>query len=197
MPQLEGRRSERVAYRAPVELLAFADGDEIPRRVIARTLDLGAGGMRLRAPVQMRVGAQVTCCVDLDGQPTALPGRVAWMHRGGSVRYGDGHGMGICFEALGHEESALLQQVVERAGERSRVVELRFPGLATPVQARAREREGGLRLSAKLPILARGAELAFRLDEDGPWLRARIGAAALREENAERRLEIDVDLLEP
>jgi hypothetical protein len=196
MPSLDGRRSERIAYRAPVELLAWNDGDLAPRRVIARTLDLGEGGMRLRAPVQMPVGAQVTCCVELDGQAAELPGRVAWMHRGGSVRHGEGHGMGICFEALATEQTTLLHQVVGRASERCRRIELRLPGLPAPVQARAYEREGGLRLSAKLPILARGAELAFRVEQDGPWLRGRIGAAALLEQQGERSLEIDVDVVE-
>jgi hypothetical protein len=196
MPPLEARRSERIEYRAPVELLAYPEGGEIPCRVLARTLDLGAGGMQLCAPVQMEVGASVTCRVELDGRPTALPGRVAWLQSRGATRHGDGHGMGIRFEQLGRVESELLRQVVESSSAEQRLLALHFSGIEEPVLARARAKTGGLRVSATLPILARGTELSFRLEQDGPVFLGRIGNAALSEEHGVRRLEIDVEITE-
>jgi hypothetical protein len=195
MPPLEARRSERIDYRAPVELLAHAEGVSVPCSVLARTLDLGAGGMRLCAPVQIPVGAQVTCRVVLGGQPAALPGRVAWLRERGSTRHGDGHGMGICFDSLDGHESGLLQHVVEQSSG-YREVELHFAVLDQPVRARARGKTGGLRLSAALPILARGTELSFRFADEGPLFGGRVGDAALKEERGVRRLEVEIDVVE-
>ncbi len=195
MSPWEARRCERIAYRAPVELLAYPEGGEIPCRVLARTLDLGAGGMQLCAPVQMAIGSAVTCRVELDGRPASLPGRVAWQsHHDASTRHGEGHGMGICFDRLGSYESALLQRVVQRSSGEQHPVALWLAGLQEPVRARARAHPGGLQLSATLPILARGSELMFRLDEGGPLFRGRLGDARLCEEEGERRIEVEVQV---
>jgi PilZ domain len=187
----ETRRSERVHYRGAVELRA-REGLFDTTAVAAQAVDLGAGGMRVSAQIQMPVGAPVTCRVELDGREASLPGRVAWLAHGD----GDGgNGIGICFDPLGSHERELLQQTVERSRASYRAVELRFAGVEPPIRARARARTDGIRLSAVLPILARGTELSFRLDDEGPQFTGRISEAALREEQGERRLEVDVDVL--
>lgn len=185
----EARRSERVHYRGPVELFTRGGVDDLDA-VHAEAVDLGPGGMRVCAPVRVPVGAHVTCRVALDGRDAALPGRVAWLEHGDDV-----HGIGICFDPLGSDEAALLQHVVERSRGGYRSIELHFPGVGPSVLARARARTNGLRLSAVLPILARGTELSFRLDEEGPQFRGRIADASLHEEDGgARRLEVDVDV---
>jgi hypothetical protein len=196
MPRLEARRSERIDYQAPVELLAHAGSDAAPCRVLARALDLGAGGMQLLAPVQMEIGASVTCRVTLDGESASLPGRVAWLRERGATRHDQGHGMGICFDPLGSHESTLLKNAVERSTAGYRMVQLHFAGLDEPVVAHGQARAGGLRLSAALPILARGTELSFRLDEEGPLFTGKIGDAVLKENRGARCLEVEVDVIE-
>src|SRR5688572_27871057 len=151
----EARRSERVHYRGSVEVFA-TEGDADSAAVRAVALDLGAGGMRISAPVRMPVGAQVTCRVELDGREAALPGQIAWLALGESS-----NGMGICFEGLGSYEHAVLQHLVERSRAGYRPIELRFAGMQQTIRARARARTNGLRLSAVLPILARGTALSF------------------------------------
>lgn len=190
MQPIEARRSERVHYRAPVELWAGQRGDDA-RPVLAQTLDLGAGGMRVCAPVRMQVGAQVTCRFTLDGEHTALSGKIAWLAKGERD-----HGMGICFDPLGSQESALVQHMLDRSHAGYRTVELRFAGMSQPIRARARAKTHGLRLSAALPILARGTELSFRLDEEGPSFTGRISDATLREEGDARRIDVEVEVVD-
>ena len=86
--------------------------------------------------------------------------------------------------------------MVGRARGGYRAVELRFAETAPPIWARARRRTRGLQLSAALPILARGSELSFRLDAEGPLLIGRVADAALREDDTQRRIEVDVDVVE-
>jgi hypothetical protein len=191
MEPLEARRSQRVRYRGTVEVRgAHSAGEDGPVR--AEALDLGAGGMRIAAPLHVPVGAHVTCRLELDGHEAALPGRVAWLAHGGND--GD-HGIGICFEPLGSYESAVVAHLLERSSPGFRPVTLRFAGVQRPIRARARPRAGGLRLSATLPILARGNELSFQLDEEGPAFLGRVGAATLHDgDDGTRRLEVDVDV---
>jgi hypothetical protein len=193
-PQLEARRSERIDYKADVELLARTGASAVPNGMLARALDLGAGGMRLETRAHMPVGAEVMCRFTLDGRPAALPGRVAWNHEPHADEAANAHAMGVCFESLGAYETGLLRQVVERSNAGYRPVELHFAGIAQPVIARARAHGDGLRLSAALPIFARGAELSFQLDEEGPHFTGRIGDATLSEEDGVRRIEIDIDV---
>ena len=193
-PQLEARRSERIDYRAEVELLARASAAAFPQSVVAHALDLGPGGMRLSTKAPMPIGSEVTCRMTLDGRPAAFSGRVAWSRAPHADEASNAHGMGICFESLGAYESALLRRTVERSSAGYRPVELQFTGIEQPVVARARAYRGGLRLSAALPIFARGTELSFQLDEQGPHLTGRIGDAALLEEHGARRIEIDVEI---
>jgi hypothetical protein len=196
MPPLESRRSDRVHYHAPVELLARVADSNMPSCVLARSLDLGAGGMQLCAPVQMKIGAQVTCRMTLDGQPASLPGRVAWMRESTSTRRDEGHDMGICFDPLENHESALLLQVVRRSHPGSRSIELHFEGLEQPLVAQAETTSAGLRIAANLPILARGTALSFQLDAEGPRFSARVGNAMLVEEDRSRRLLIDLEVVD-
>ncbi len=51
-------------------------------------------------------------------------------------------------------------------------------------------------MSAALPILARGSELSFRLNDEGPLLMGRIADASLWEHENARRIEVDVDVVE-
>jgi hypothetical protein len=184
---VEARRSQRVLYRVPVELCTRA-GARDPVR--AEAVDIGEGGMRVCASASVPVGAHVTCRVAIDGRDAALPGRVVWLEHGERV-----HGIGICFDPLGSDEAALLQHALESSREGYRSIELRFADDGPRVLARARARGNGLRLSAVLPILARGTELSFRLDEEGPQFRGRVADATLHEEDGARRLEVDVDVL--
>jgi hypothetical protein len=177
------RRTERILYRGPVELFSTATAEGVQSSVRAETVDLGRGGMRIEADVAMPVGAVVTCKLLLDGRETTLAGRVAW-----ATRVADQHGFGICFGALPVTDRALLQHMVERARAGYRPVELRFVDLPQPIWARARRRTKGLQLSAALPILARGSELSFRLDAEGPLLIGRVADATLREDDTSRRI---------
>jgi hypothetical protein len=190
MQTSEARRSQRVHYRAAVEL-RVREGVFDASAVHAEAIDLGAGGMRIAARVHVPVGAPVTCHIELDGHAASLPGRIAWLAHGDGER---GNGIGICFDPLGNHERALLQETVERSRGSYRAIELRFAGVEPPIRARARARTNGLKLSAVLPILARGTELSFRLDEEGPQFKGRVSDASLHEEQGARRIEVDVEV---
>jgi hypothetical protein len=192
MQQQEARRSPRIAYQASVQLLAEEDTLEISGHAV----DLGTGGIGIASSRALPPGAAVTCRLTLDGRSASLPGHVAWGrgHTDGSADEGAAHDLGICFEPLPGYEAEVLRHIVQQSDAGYRAVELTFAGLERPVVARARPHTHGLRLSAVLPILARGTELSFKLDEEGPLFKGHVAAAAIHDEGGMRRLDVEVEI---
>jgi hypothetical protein len=188
MQQPEARRSTRIAYQSSVELIA----QDFDSAVVGRAVDLGTGGIGVAAAQRIPIGAAVTCCLTLDGRSATLPGRVAWGRTQDAATPEDVHDMGICFEPLPGYEADVIKHVVQQSEQGYRAIELHFAGLERPVVARARAHTDGLRLSAALPILARGTELTFQLDQEGPLFTGQVADAAIREHDGMRRLDIEV-----
>jgi hypothetical protein len=196
------RRSERIDYRVPVTLFAARD-DAMP--VIARSLDVSEGGMRVLAATPMPVGAVVRCELTLDGQSAQLEGRVAWLSQAATPLASSAPddesddepsqalGIGIRFETLTREESGALRKLISQATEGYMPAELELHGVHALVAARAVPTPSGARISAALPWLKRGAPVGVRF-VDGPQdVRGHISDALLRElPNGGRRLQIDV-----
>jgi hypothetical protein len=191
------RRSERIDYRVPVTL--FATRDNVAP-VVARSLDVSEGGMRLLAPIPMPVGAVVRCELTLDGRSALLEGRVAWMSQGSAplLEGDDGEaqalGIGIRFETLTREESGVLRKLISQATEGYMPAELELQGVRAPVTARAVPTPTGARISAALPWLKRGAPVGVRFIGEPADVRGHIADAMLRElPNGGRRLQIEVE----
>lgn len=188
MQQPEARRTTRIAYRSNVELVAQGLGST----VVGHAVDLGTGGIGVAAAQAIPIGAAVTCCLTLDGRSATLPGRVAWGRTQAVAASDDVHDMGICFEPLPGYEADVIKHVVQQSEDGYRAIELRFSGLERPVVARAKAHTHGLRLSAALPILARGTELSFQLDAEGPVFTGHVEGATIRDHDGMRRLDVEV-----
>jgi hypothetical protein len=190
MPPFVVRRSERIDYRVPVTLFAVRDN---VAPVIARSVDVSEGGMRVYAPIPVPVGAPVRCEISLDGRSATLEGRVAWL-ADQSPEAAPGLGMGIRFETLSREDSGVLRHIVARATEGYMPAELELSGVHAPVAARAMPTSDGARISASLPWLRRGAPVGVRFVGESGGVRGQITDAVLRElPSGGRRLQIDVE----
>jgi hypothetical protein len=197
------RRSERIDYRVPVTLFAARDDAE---PVVARSLDVSEGGMRVLAPTPMPVGAVVHCELTLDGRSTLLEGRVAWLSQATMAALeavsddepSQALGIGIRFETLTREESGALRKLISQATEGYMPAELELHGVRAPVAARAVPTPSGARISAALPWLKRGAPVGVRFVDGPDDVRGHIADALLRElPNGGRRLQIDVQAEPP
>jgi hypothetical protein len=189
VPGEDARRSARVDFNAQVELLAQDELEPTPRVIVARAFDLGAGGIGLALRERLSVGTHVVCRLALEGRDAALSGRVAWLRAYTSPRP---HGLGVCFDALDEQQRELLAHVIDRTQAGYRPVELCFSVGQTPVIARARPTFDGLRVSAPLPLLNRGTELAVRFEGEGQAFIGRISGIAISEHDGNRRLEVDL-----
>jgi hypothetical protein len=190
MPPFVVRRSERIDYRVPVTLFAARD-DVAP--VVARSLDVSEGGMRVFAPIPMPIGATVRCEISLDGRSATLEGRVAWL-ADHALEAASGTGIGIRFETLSREDSGVLRHIVARATEGYMPAELELSGVRLPVAARAMPTADGARISASLPWLRRGAAVGVRFVGAPGDVRGHIADAVLRElPSGGRRLQIEVE----
>jgi len=191
VPSGDARQTPRVGFSAQVELLARDEREDEQRVLVARALDLGAGGIGLSMRERLPVGTKVTCRMELDGRDAALEGRVAWSRSNTSPRP---HGLGVCFDNLAEHERELLAHVVDRTQAGYRPVELRFEGAQTPLIARACPTRKGLRVSTPLPMLNQGAELSVRFEGEGQAFAGRIASVMVREEDGTRRLEVELAL---
>ncbi|MGD8858429.1 MAG: PilZ domain-containing protein [Myxococcales bacterium] len=189
--QQTGRQHTRIDYRAPVELLGM--GDDGPRKLSAETIDLSRGGMGVHSHERLGVGEEVTCQLELDGRASRLRGRVAWVR----PHPDDGHGIGIRFEELPPGELGALNQQLDRATGGQHRVELFFGEHSLPVVARGQEVDGGVRLSAALPVLNRDVALSYRVGHDGPLTTGRVGEVRVREVDGERHIEVDIGAITP
>jgi hypothetical protein len=95
------------------------------------------------------IGTEVICEIPLPGGRRQLRGRVARLQRISPAAVG----LAIAFTELDAPDQELLSEAVGHDDGRTRIVQVRFEGMAEPMRSRARLTDGGLRLSTALPFL--------------------------------------------
>jgi hypothetical protein len=158
-------------------------------------INVGAGGISMRASVLPELGATMRCQFEnpSGGKPLEMVGRVVWAHESGPY-VGE---FGIRFTELSESDQARIEAMIQRWSRRSTsspTVTLRLGGVDASIVAEV-ARESGETLSVHhyLPFLAIGSdvynatagrlgrldnvELAFDEDERTPKLVLSIGYA--------------------
>jgi hypothetical protein len=184
--------------RVPVHLLVELSPDgEAAERYEADAVDLGRGGIGLRAAVLPEVGQRLRCRFELPdtGQTCEAAGEVVWTD---DADRGSG-AFGVRFDLVDDRTARALDALVPgRAEEMAtepgvpRTGRLRLAGVASPIEGELVEAGGCVAIEQALPMLAigRGAEIEhaggrtygviagvrLRIDGGVPRLRLEIAA---------------------
>jgi hypothetical protein len=145
MHRTHQRRQQRVAYAASVRLHTSGR----PHPFEARSINLSRSGVLVESLQPCAIGTEVICDIPLPGGRRQLRGRVARMQRLSPAAVG----LAIAFTQLDTPDQELLSEAVGQDDGRTRMVQVRFEGMAEPMRSRARLVDGGLRLSTALPFL--------------------------------------------
>ena len=161
-------------------------------------INVGAGGISMRASVVPQVGSTLRCQLDNPngGEAIEMIGRVVWAHESGE-HAGE---FGIRFTHLSSEDQLRIEALIQRWGRASAtapVVRLQLDGIESPITAEIRsENEQSLTVEQPLPFLAIGSPMEnetsgrrghleaveLRMDERTPRLVLSIGYEDLRSE---------------
>ena len=175
------RRQPRLDLRVPVRVSgSWSDGLTTFVPLLARSVNLSEGGMRVLTPLLLEPGSHVMCSLRLDGEPVYLAGRVAWQ-RGGP--HAELKTMGIEFTQTSEVDQAPLRRALSRFSA-SHPVALRFDGHEEPVRAQARTDGSQLRIAARLPFLTQGNEVEFQLGEPETSYRGRVSEVTVDDTGA-------------
>ncbi|MDH3199678.1 MAG: PilZ domain-containing protein [Myxococcales bacterium] len=173
-------------------------------------LNVGPGGISMRASVLPQVGSTLRCQLEspIGGAPIQMVGRVVWAHDSGP-QVGE---FGIRFTRLSDEDQTRIEALIQRWGRSSAEapsVRLRLDGVGSPIVAElASETDTELAVEQSLPFLAIGSAVEnetagrrghleaveLKFDERTPKLVLNIGYET--EETAESASEdLDRDTL--
>ncbi len=122
-------------------------------------LNVGPGGISMRASVLPQVGSTLRCQLQspAGGTPIEMVGRVVWAHDSGP-QVGE---FGIRFTRLSDDDQTRLEALIQRWGRTSAeapTVRLRLDGVASPIVAElTSETDTELAVEQSLPFLAIGS----------------------------------------
>lgn len=156
-------------------------------------INVGTGGISMRASVLPQVGSTLRCQLDnpVGGEAIEMIGRVVWAHERGE-HAGE---FGIRFTHLSDEDQVRIEALIQRWGRTSAVaptVRLQLDGVDSSIVAELRsESESSLMVEQPLPFLAIGSAMRnactgrrghleaveLRMDERTPKLVLSIGYA--------------------
>ena len=161
------RQSARVGFSAAV-LLSTDEPRADAAPMLAQSIDVSNGGMRVRTTAALSVGHPVLCSLLVGSTNVDLPGRVVWT-RGGHD-HGAAVSAGIAFCQPSSSTARLLRgAAVSRSATEPRPVRLHFAGVPYPVRAYGTAGDG-LCVSAKLGVLAPGTPLEVEyVDSQSRW----------------------------
>ena len=154
-------------------------------------INVGAGGLSMRASVLPEVGSMLRCQLDnpADGAAIEMIGRVVWAHESGP-HVGE---FGIRFTHLSDRDQTHIEALIQRWGRaatKAPLVQLQLDGVESPIVAEVEsETEDGLCVEQALPFLAIGASvlnessgrrghldaIELKMDESTPKLVLSIG----------------------
>ena len=156
-------------------------------------INMGAGGLSMRASVLPEIGSTLRCQLDnpAGGEAIEMIGRVVWAHQSGE-HAGE---FGIRFTHLSNDDQTHIEALIQRWGRSSAkapAVRLQLDGIDTPILAELKsENEAGLTVEQAMPFLAIGSGMQnestgrrghleaveLRMDEQTPRLVLSIGYA--------------------
>ena len=173
-------------------------------------LNVGPGGISMRASVLPQVGSTLRCQLEspVGGAPIQMVGRVVWAHDSGP-KVGE---FGVRFTRLSDEDQTRIEALIQRWGRTSAeapTVRLRLDGVGSPIVAElTSETDTELAVEQSLPFLAIGSAvqnetagrrghleaIELKFDDRTPKLVLNIGYET--EESAESEFEdLDRDTL--
>ncbi|MGB8220992.1 MAG: PilZ domain-containing protein [Polyangiales bacterium] len=124
-------------------------------------VNVGAGGLSMRASVLPEVGSTLRCQLEnpTGGEAIEMIGRVVWAHEGGP-HVGE---FGIRFTHLSDQDQMRIEALIQRWGRRTAqapVVRLLLDGVGSPIMAEVRsESDTALSVEQPLPFLAIGSQV--------------------------------------
>ncbi len=175
--QLDRRDSKGSRVSLDV-LVSFSDGNANEYSWEADAVDIGRGGMALRAPMVPDVGTTLQCKFECppDGSEVLADGEVVWAQTTGA-RMGE---FGVRFKNLEGQTRDAVDRIVGRSGVDREPARLLVDGLQTPIAVRMTHRAQDLiTLEQELSFLrlGRGVELML---EGQPARRGRLELVELR-----------------
>jgi len=124
-------------------------------------INVGAGGLSMRASVLPEVGSTLRCQLDnpVGGEAIEMIGRVVWAHESGP-QVGE---FGIRFTHLSDQDQTHIESLIQRWGRatsKAPLVQLQLDGVGSPIVAEVySETEDALCVEQPLPFLAIGASV--------------------------------------
>jgi hypothetical protein len=124
-------------------------------------INMGAGGLSMRASVVPEVGSSLRCQLDnpTGGEAIEMIGRVVWAHESGP-HVGE---FGIRFTHLSNDDQSRIEALIQRWGRttaKAPIVQLQLNGVGSPIMAEIRsETRTGLSVEQPLPFLAIGSSV--------------------------------------
>jgi hypothetical protein len=174
-------------------------------------INVGAGGLSMRASVLPDVGSTLRCQLDnpAGGEAIELIGRVVWAHENGP-HVGE---FGIRFTHLSEQDQVRIEALIQRWGRataKAPVVRLQLDGVGSSIVAEVHaEDERALSVEQPLPFLAIGNPILnestgrrghleaveLKMDEATPKLVLSIGYESLAPGDDESEEQVDRDTL--
>lgn len=124
-------------------------------------INVGAGGLSMRASVLPEVGSTLRCHLDnpTGGEAIEMIGRVVWAHESGP-HVGE---FGIRFTHLSNDDQIRIEALIQRWGRttaKAPIVQLQLDGVGSPIMAEVQsETDTELSVEQPLPFLAIGSAL--------------------------------------
>ena len=166
----------------------------------ADAINVGAGGLSMRASVLPQVGSTLRCQLDnpVGGEAIEMIGRVVWAHESGE-HAGE---FGIRFTHLSNDDQMRIEALIQRWGRSSAkapTVRLQLDGVESAIVAELKsETDTSLTVEQPLPFLAIGSPMTnesacrrghleaveLRMDEETPKLILSIGYESTRPDPA-------------
>ena len=153
-------------------------------------INVGAGGLSMRASVLPEVGSTLRCRLDnpTGGEAIQLIGRVVWAHESGP-QVGE---FGIRFTHLSEDDQTHIEALIQRWGRttaKAPLVQLLLDGVDSPIVAEV-QAESDMELSVEqpLPFLAIGSAVL----NESAGRRGRLETVELKMDDATPRLVLSI-----
>ncbi len=153
-------------------------------------INVGAGGLSMRASVLPEVGSTLRCQLDNPngGEAIEMIGRVVWAHESGP-HVGE---FGIRFMHLSDQDQTHIEALIQRWGRatsKAPIVHLQLDGVGTPIMAEVQsESDDALFVEQPLPFLAIGSAVV----NESAGRRGHLEAVELKMDDSTPKLVLSI-----
>lgn len=154
-------------------------------------INVGPGGLSMRANVLPEVGSTLRCQLESPGSdvPIEMIGQVVWAHDSGP-QFGE---FGIRFTRLSDQDQSRIEALIQRWGRTTAIaptVRLQLDGVSSPFVAELQqETETSLRVEQTLPFLAIGTGV----ENDSSGRRGHLDAVELKFDEEVPKLVLSIE----